>query len=98
MVPTDESHQRLLPFYGAGAAAANAGSYALALDLAEAGFGVTIAPAPLVAARHRLAWRALPGQPLMRRVGICYAVQAQANPAVERLLAHFSHGAPLRTS
>ncbi|KAA8667142.1 LysR substrate-binding domain-containing protein, partial [Pantoea dispersa] len=76
----------------------NAGSYALALDLAEAGFGVTIAPAPLVAARHRLAWRALPGQPLMRRVGICYAVQAQANPAVERVLAHFSHGAPLRTS
>lgn len=98
MVPTDESHQRLLPFYGAGAAAANAGSYALALDLAEAGFGVTIAPAPLVAARHRLAWRALPGQPLMRRVGICYAVQAQANPAVERVLAHFSLGVSLRTS
>lgn len=88
--PQLESHQRLLPFYGAAAASAHAGSYAVALDMVEAGSGVTIAPAPLVLSRPHLGSRTLPGQPLQRRVGICYAVQAQTNPTVAGLLAHLS--------
>ncbi|HEY1847449.1 MAG TPA: LysR family transcriptional regulator [Buttiauxella sp.] len=88
MSPDHESHQRFLPFYGAsaGAPSANAGSFSLALDLVEAGFGLTIAPAIMVEAHCTLACRSLPGYPLMRRVGICYAIQSLTNPAVERLL------------
>lgn len=88
MFPTHDSHQRFLPFYGASAStpAANAGNFMLALDLVEAGFGLTIAPKPLVETRCNLASRPLPGHPLMRRIGICYAVQALENPAIEQLL------------
>ncbi|MEZ2585078.1 LysR family transcriptional regulator [Kluyvera intermedia] len=88
MYPTHDSHQRFLPFYGpsAGAPSANAGSFTLALDLVEAGFGLAIAPHSLVESRCDLRSRALPGYPLLRRVGICYAVQAVENPAVNRLL------------
>ncbi|MBB1200500.1 LysR family transcriptional regulator [Enterobacteriaceae bacterium 89] len=88
MTPGHDSHQRFLPFYGVNAEmpAANAGSFTLALDLVEAGFGLTIAPALLVESRCDLACRPLPGYPLMRRVGICYAIQATENPEVQRLL------------
>ncbi|BBQ85132.1 TPA: LysR family transcriptional regulator [Kluyvera ascorbata] len=86
--PAHDSHQRFLPFYGtsAGAPNANAGSFTLALDLVEAGFGLAIAPQSLVDSRCNLSWRTLPGYPLLRRIGICYAVQAVENPAVSRLM------------
>lgn len=88
MYPTHDSHQRFLPFYGACAEtpSANAGSFTLALDLVEAGFGLTIAPQGLVEQRCDVAAHPLPGYPLLRRVGICYAMQALGNPLVERLL------------
>lgn len=88
MCPGHDSHQRFLPFYGVQAETpnANAGSFTLALDLVEAGFGVAIAPALLVETRCDLLSRTLPGYPLKRRVGICYAMQALTNPEVERLL------------
>ena len=83
-----DSHQRFLPFYGTSieAPCADAGSFTLALDLVEAGFGLTIAPVFLVESRCRLASRALPGYPLTRRIGGCYAIQALENPAVEQFL------------
>ena len=92
MYPNHDSHQRFLPFYGTAADApgANAGSFCLALDLVEAGAGLAIAPEALVAQRAALVARPLPGYPLSRRVGICYAVQATRNLAVERLLGHLS--------
>ncbi|MGX9741156.1 LysR family transcriptional regulator [Pseudocitrobacter corydidari] len=92
MLPGHDSHQRFLPFYGANASqpAANAGSFTLALDLVEAGYSLTIAPAPLVDARCALASLPLPGYPLLRRVGICYAMQALENPVIEELLRHLS--------
>lgn len=88
MTPGHDSHQRFLPFYGHSAdkPGANAGNFSLALDLVEAGFGITIAPACLVDLRCDLASRPLPGYPMMRRIGICYAAQSLANPAVEQLL------------
>ena len=88
MCPTHDSHQRFLPFYGVNAEMpnANAGSFTLALALVEAGFGLTIAPACLLDSRRNLAFRPLPGYPLMRRVGICYAIQALENPEVAKLL------------
>ena len=88
MYPAHHSHQRFQPFYGAftSAPCANAGSFSQALDLVEAGFGLTIAPALLAESRRNLAFCQLPGYPLMRRVGICYAVQELENPAVEQLL------------
>lgn len=88
MYPTHDSHQRFLPFYGVNAELpnANAGSFSLALDLVEAGFGLTIAPEQLVASRCDIASRPLPGYPLMRRTGICYAIQALENPEVAKLL------------
>jgi DNA-binding transcriptional LysR family regulator len=89
MYPAHDSHQRFLPLYGTsgGAPNANAGSFTLALDLVEAGFGLAIAPQTLVDSRCDLSWRTLPGYPLLRRIGICYAVQAAENPAVSRFLA-----------
>ncbi|MGU3522310.1 LysR family transcriptional regulator [Enterobacteriaceae bacterium C23F] len=88
MAPEHESHQRFLPFYGHSAdkPGAHAGNFSLALDLVEAGFGITIAPDCLVQSRCALASRPLPGYPMMRRIGICYAAQSLANPAVEQLL------------
>lgn len=88
MYPAHDSHQRFLPFYGASAEtpSANAGSFTLALDLVEAGFGLTIAPQGLVEQRCEVDSLPLPGYPLLRRVGICYAMQALANPQVEMLL------------
>ena len=88
MYPAHDSHQRFLPFYGTavGDPGANAGSFTLALDLAAAGMGLAIAPESLVAERPGLRARPLPGYPLHRRVGICYAVQAIDNPAVKGLL------------
>jgi len=88
MYPAHDSHQRFLPFYGtsAGAPNANAGSFTLALDLVEAGFGLAIVPQTLVESRCDLSWRTLPGYPLLRRIGICYAVQAVENPAVSQLM------------
>ncbi|WP_241722805.1 LysR family transcriptional regulator [Raoultella sp. HC6] len=88
MYPAHDSHQRFLPFYGAsaGAPSANAGSFSLALDLVEAGFGLAIAPRSLVESRCELSSRQLPGYPLLRRVGICYAMQAAEITAVEQLL------------
>lgn len=93
MYPAHDSHQRFLPFYGpsAGAPSANAGSFTLALDLVEGGFGLAIAPQSLVESRCDLAYRALPGYPLERRLGICYAIQATENPAVRRLLDWLNH-------
>ena len=97
MYPAHDSHQRFLPFYGtaAGAPSANAGSFTLALDLVEAGFGLAIAPRSLIEARCDLSARALPGYPLLRRIGICYAVQAVENPAVNRLLEQLNEAATL---
>lgn len=88
MYPAHDSHQRFLPFYGACAEtpSANTGSFTLALDLVEAGFGLTIAPQGLVEQRCDVTAHPLPGYPLLRRVGICYAMQALGNPLVERLL------------
>ncbi|PKB87226.1 LysR family transcriptional regulator [Ewingella americana] len=93
MSPEHESHQRFLPLYGAsgGIPRANAGNFTLALDLVAAGYGLTIAPASLVEAHCELSSRPLPGHPLMRRVGICYAIQAQLNPTIELLLANLDH-------
>jgi DNA-binding transcriptional LysR family regulator len=84
-----DSHQRFLPFYGDadGVRCANAGNFTLALDLCEAGFGLTIAPAFLVESRSHLAARPLPGYPLTRRIGACYTVQALTNPVVKQFLA-----------
>lgn len=86
--PSHESHQRFLPFYGASASApcAIAGSFTLALHLVEAGLGIAIVPEPLIAAHSKLTCRALPGYPLTRRLGICYAIQLQATPSVESFL------------
>lgn len=97
MYPAHDSHQRFLPFYGtaAGAPSANAGSFTLALDLVEAGFGLAIAPHSLIEARCDLSARALPGYPLLRRIGICYAVQAVENPAVNQLLEQLNETAEL---
>lgn len=97
MYPAHDSHQRFLPFYGtaAGAPSANAGSFTLALDLVEAGFGLAIAPHSLIEARCDLSARALPGYPLLRRIGICYSVQAVENPAVNRLLELLNEAAEL---
>lgn len=100
MYPAHDSHQRFLPFYGAsaGAPSANAGSFTLALDLVEAGLGLTIAPASLVPSRCHLTVRQLPGYPLTRRVGVCYAMQAADNPAVGRLLDNLSQQSTLPSS
>lgn len=88
--PGHDSHQRLLPLYGARAAspAANAGNLTLALHLVQSGMGAAIVPESLAQARCNVITRALPEQPLVRRTGICYAVQTQAIPSVAWLLEH----------
>lgn len=92
MYPAHDSHQRFLPFYGTSASSpdASAGSFTLALDLVEAGAGLAIVPDSLAAARGDLVSRQLPGYPLVRRIGICYTLQAAENPTVEQLLSQLS--------
>lgn len=92
MSPEHESHQRFLPLYGTSGnfPRANAGSFTLALNLVAAGVGLTIAPVSLVEEQCNVAFRSLPGYPLMRRTGICYAMHTQLNPIIEQLLANVS--------
>lgn len=86
--PQHDSHQRLLPLYGARAAtpAANAGTLTLALLLVQAGIGAAMVPASLAADRPGVISRVLPEHPLIRRTGICYAAQTLAMPQVAWLL------------
>lgn len=85
--PADYSHQRLLPLYGAMAAfpAAQAGTLQLALGMAAAGMGLTIAPRSLILQHPALRACALPGGQLTRRLGLCYSVPALAHPVLARL-------------
>ncbi|MGV3346482.1 LysR family transcriptional regulator [Enterobacteriaceae bacterium LUAb1] len=88
MCPQHLSHQRFLPLYGATAhsPAANADTFSLALALAAAGLGVTLAPASLAREYPSLILKTLPYTPFTRRIGICYAAQALALPSVAQLL------------
>lgn len=90
--PEHDSHQRLLPLYGARASspAANAGTLTLAMSLVQAGVGAAIVPASLAAGHAGVVARMLPEHPLMRRTGICYAAQTLAIPSVAWLLAHIT--------
>ncbi|BDH45940.1 LysR family transcriptional regulator [Salmonella enterica subsp. enterica serovar Choleraesuis] len=92
MCPQDASHQRLLPYYGyaANEPAASAGDFRLALDLVAAGYGCAIVPHSLALEYSSVHCRELPGYPLQRRTGICYAVAALADPAVVQLLDIFT--------
>ena len=90
MCPELTSHQRLLPVYGATAnsPAANAGTYSLALGLVTQGLGVAIVPELLAREHSQVVTRALPGHPLSRRTGVCYAVQSLSFPAVDQFIQH----------
>lgn len=92
MCPGLSSHQRLLPVYGATAnsPAANAGTFSLALSLVTQGLGVAIVPESLAREHAQVVIRPLPGHPLSRRTGVCYAVQSLSFPAVEKLIQHLS--------
>ncbi|BBG61381.1 LysR family transcriptional regulator [Providencia rustigianii] len=88
LYPESNFHQRFQLFYDSsvGGNNTNAGSFSLALDLVEAGFGLTIAPSLLIKSRCHLASRQLPSYPLPHRIGICYTIQALENYGVSQLL------------
>lgn len=89
--PDHPTHQRLLPFYGAGAntPAAHAGSLRLALALTAAGAGICVAPESLARSQTGVEIRPLEGLEMSRRVGLCYAVQALDKSAVATLVEQF---------
>ncbi|MBD9420732.1 LysR family transcriptional regulator [Achromobacter sp. ACM04] len=86
--PSHPTHQRLLPFYGAGAntPAAHAGSLRLALALTAAGAGMCVAPESLARSQAGVAIRPLEGLEMSRRIGLCYAVQSLDKSVVATLV------------
>ncbi|CAB3813554.1 HTH-type transcriptional regulator HdfR [Achromobacter aegrifaciens] len=86
--PNHPTHQRLLPYYGAGAntPAAHAGSLRLALALTAARAGMCVAPESLAGSQAGVEIRPLEGLEMARRVGLCYAVQSLDKSAVATLV------------
>ncbi|OHX10706.1 LysR family transcriptional regulator [Chromobacterium sphagni] len=95
--PENSAHQRLLDLHGAVAPglalAAQASSLRLAAHMVAAGLGLALLPASLLSGNDALAAIPLAGATLSRRVGLCYAAQAQDLPALQALLAYLSAAA-----
>lgn len=83
--PQHPSHQRLMGLYGEGEQVAQAGSLQLALALVAAGMGAAWLPQSLVERHPGVYWQPGPGPALRRRVGLCFAAQALAIPALASL-------------
>lgn len=85
--PKLDTHQRLLPLYGANACspAAEADSLRFALNLAAAGVGVAVAPRSLVRLCPMLVEKEIPEIKIIRRVGLCYGAHSLKNPALLNL-------------
>lgn len=87
--PAHSSHQRLLALHGEHrlglSMVAQAGSLTLAAQMVAAGIGVAFLPESLVSEHPNLCVRPMSGAYLSRRIGLCYAAQALAMPAVQAL-------------
>lgn len=92
--PEHGTHQRLLPYYGAAAntPAANAASMRLALNLVAAGVGCCVAPQSLTRGVAGVVMRPTNGLQMMRRIGLCYSVQALDSSALRTLVARMGGG------
>jgi DNA-binding transcriptional LysR family regulator len=87
--PQHSAHQRLMSLYSSTTqrTAAEANSLHLAQQLVAAGVGAALLPRTL-AAHPDIIQRALSMPLPSRRVGLCYAVQALENPALQALHEH----------
>lgn len=90
--PTHPSHQRLLALHNqigistSLTRAAHAGSLALTRHMVAAGIGLALLPQAFAQEHPDITVHAFSELALTRRIGLCYAAQAQQNPAVQALL------------
>ncbi|GGY17349.1 LysR family transcriptional regulator [Paludibacterium paludis] len=85
--PFHPSHQRLLPLYGDGTVAAEAGNLTIAAKLVACGAGAAFLPRSLIHSLPGVRECPLVGPLPTRRVGLCLPAQASSNPVLGRLRA-----------
>lgn len=86
--PQHPSHQRLMGLYGDGEQVAQAATLQLVLALVAAGVGAAWLPQSLVERYPGVYWQPGSQPALRRRVGLCFAAQAQQLPALASLQQH----------